>query len=120
VDGRTRRILGSVEFAIPVTSAALILDREIRNLSILKHIGLTIPESNRWWPIFQRYLVFLGDRVDALGGNSAQVQSPNISARQRTGKLPRARRQRRAFGQRSAWVSASLASLPNPSGFPHT
>jgi hypothetical protein len=39
VDGRTRRILGSVELAIPVTSAVLMLDRETRHLSILKHIG---------------------------------------------------------------------------------
>lgn len=82
VDGRTHRILGSVEFSIPVTKAALIIDREVRNLSILKHIALTIPSTNRWYPIFQRYLGFLGERVDALGGDSSTIHpNPDGSGR---------------------------------------
>ena len=76
VEGRSRRIIGSVEFSIPVTKAALILDREIRDYSILQHIGQTIPSTNRWYPIFLRYLAFLGERVDALGGDSSSVH-PN-------------------------------------------
>lgn len=76
VEGRTRRILGSVEIDIPVSKAALLLDREQQVYSIMQHIGTTIPSTNRWHPIFLRYLDFLGARVDGLGGDAGSIH-PN-------------------------------------------
>ncbi|MGL5816777.1 MAG: galactose oxidase-like domain-containing protein [Phycicoccus sp.] len=82
VDGRTRRIIGSVELEIPVSKAALLLDREVRTLSLMRHIGSTIPTTSRWYPIFQRYLGFLGERVDGLGGDAVSVHpNPDGSGR---------------------------------------
>ncbi len=73
VDGATRRVTGAFQINIPVTKAELILDREIRNLSLMKHIATTIPSTNRWYPIFLRYLHGLSLRVNALGGDSKNV-----------------------------------------------
>jgi hypothetical protein len=73
VDGRTRRVTGAFQITIPVSKAELILDREIRNLSLMKHIGTTIPSTNRWHPIFLRYLHGLSLRVNALGGDAKTV-----------------------------------------------
>ena len=76
VSGNTGRVTGTFQIDIPVTSAVLILDREVRTLSIMKHIATTIPSTNRWYPIFLRYLKGLSDRVDALGGDASSVH-PN-------------------------------------------
>ena len=67
VDGRTFRIVGTFQFTIEVGEAAEILPELVRNLSVLKHIALSIPAENRWYPVFERYLSELGDRVRALG-----------------------------------------------------
>ncbi|MBL8178873.1 MAG: DUF1929 domain-containing protein [Bryobacterales bacterium] len=76
VSGRTRQIIGSVEFRIPVSKAELILDEEARNLSVMKHIASRIPPGNRWWGIIKRYVHQLGLKVDALGGDARGVH-PN-------------------------------------------
>jgi hypothetical protein len=76
VSGRGNRIIGSCEFRIPVSKAELILDDEIRNLSVFKHILTTIPTDNRWYPLIQRYVHHLGVKVDALGGNADSIH-PN-------------------------------------------
>ena len=76
VDGRTRTIVGSVEIAIPVSKASLLLSKETQTYSIMSHIGTTIPSTNRWYPIFQRYLGFLAERIDGLGGDSGSIH-PN-------------------------------------------
>ncbi len=73
VDGRTGRVIGAVEISIPVSKAALIVDDEIRDLSVMKHILSTIPPDNRWYPVFKLYVSGLGDRVDALGGDPGSV-----------------------------------------------
>jgi len=75
VSGNTGRVTGTFQIDIPVTTAVLILDREVRTLSIMKHIATTIPSTNRWYPIFLRYLKGLSDRVDALGGDSTTVHA---------------------------------------------
>jgi hypothetical protein len=73
VDGFTQQVIGAFELAIPVSKAEIILDEEVRNLSVMKHIGTTIPPGNRWYSIFQRYLHGLSVKVDALGGDSGSV-----------------------------------------------
>lgn len=82
VDGRSRRVIGSVDFAIPVSKANLLLAREARLYSVMQHVGLTIPSDNRWYPLFLRYLAFLGDRVDGFGGDSGTIHpNPDGSGR---------------------------------------
>lgn len=73
VDGRKLRVIGTTQFDIHVKTAPQILPRFLRNLSVLKHIALSIPQDSRWYPIFERYLGELGDRIRALGGNPDDV-----------------------------------------------
>ncbi|MCC5599755.1 galactose oxidase early set domain-containing protein [Nostoc favosum] len=73
VAGRIGQIIGSCEFRIPVSKAELILDEEVRSLSVLKHIVTTIPTDNRWYPLMKRYVHHLGLKVDALGGDAKTV-----------------------------------------------
>ena len=96
VSGLSHKVLGTTEFRIKVSQAAD-CSRFLQNLAVLKHIALSIPQSNRWYPIFQRYLADLGDRIRAFGGDPDAVEaSPNGH-----GKEPR------TPGERSG-----LAALP--------
>jgi hypothetical protein len=82
VDGSTRQIIGSFEISIPVAQPEVILDEEVRTLSVLRHVATTIPPGNRWYPIFMRYLGLLAGKVDALGGDSTTVHgNPDGSGR---------------------------------------
>ncbi|MDQ3935349.1 MAG: galactose oxidase early set domain-containing protein, partial [Actinomycetota bacterium] len=73
IDGQSRQVIGAFEFTIPVSSAELIVDEEKRTLSVMKHIATTIPPTDRWYPIFLRYLHGLGKRFRALGGDPDTV-----------------------------------------------
>lgn len=73
VDGASGRVIGAVEVSIPVSKASLILDDEIRDLSVMKHILSTIPPTNRWYPVFKLYVAGLAEKVDALGGDAGSV-----------------------------------------------
>nr|WP_281723014.1 galactose oxidase early set domain-containing protein [Nitrosomonas nitrosa] len=80
VSGRGGKIIGSCEFRIPVSKAELILDDEIRNLSVFKHVLTTIPTDNRWYPLMQRYVHHFELKVNALGGNAGSIHpNPNGS-----------------------------------------
>lgn len=82
VDGAEGRVIGSCEFRIPVSKAELIVGEERRSLSVLRHVVGTIPPSNRWYPLMQRYVAHLGRKVDALGGDAAAVHgNPDGSGR---------------------------------------
>jgi hypothetical protein len=74
VDGRTFKVLGTTEFRIQVSQAEKLLPQFLHNLAVLKHIALSIPPSNRWYPIFQRYLSELGERIRAFGGDPDVVR----------------------------------------------
>lgn len=73
VSGYPRRIIGSFQITIPVHTAAEILPREIRKLSVLRHIGESIPATNRWHLVWTRYLGEIADRVKGLGGNPDDI-----------------------------------------------
>ena len=49
------------------------LGAEERNLSVLRWIGKSIPVESRWFPVFERYLVQLAERVSEMGGDPVQV-----------------------------------------------
>jgi len=76
VNGLTQRIIGAFEFNIDVTKAELMLDEEVRTLSVMKHIVNTIPTTNRWYKILKQYVHGISLKVDALGGNSNEIH-PN-------------------------------------------
>lgn len=73
VDGASGRVTGAIEFGIPVSKAPLIVEEETRTLSVMRHIAVSIPPENRWYPVFQRYLHAQAGRVDALGGDASIV-----------------------------------------------
>ncbi len=88
VDGRRLRVVGATQFDIRVSTADDIRPRMQRNLSVLRHIQQAIPVSNRWYPVFQRYLGELADRFRALGGNPDEVEA-SPSGGGRPGERPR-------------------------------
>lgn len=74
----SRRIIGSFQLNMPVTTADLMLANEIRTLGVLKHIHNAIPVTDSWYSIFNKYLKGLSDKVDGLGGDASNVPaSPN-------------------------------------------
>lgn len=82
VNGITQKVIGAFELTVPVSSRELIIEDEVRTLSVMKHIATTIPPDSRWYPIFRRYLVGLGSKVDALGGDADAVHpNPDGSGR---------------------------------------
>ena len=74
VSGRTRKVLGTTEFRIKVGKAPELLPQFLHDLAVLKHIALSIPAANRWYPVFERYLAELGDRIRAFGGDPDAVR----------------------------------------------
>jgi hypothetical protein len=73
VDGRTHKVIGTFQFDILVKTSQDILPHANRNLSVLKHIAKAIPIENRWYPVFQRYLEELEDRIRGFGGNPDEI-----------------------------------------------
>lgn len=108
VSGVSRQVIGSFELTIPVSKEELIVEDEVRNLSVLKHIATTIPPNNRWYPIFQRYLHLLGAKVNALGGDADAVQpNPDGSGRP---YLPPPERPRRRLCL-PGWATSLVAAV---------
>lgn len=70
---RARRMLGAFQFNIPVKTDPEILPTAIRQLAILRYIQQTIPTTNRWHPIFARWLDGLAAKIAGLGGDPTQV-----------------------------------------------
>jgi hypothetical protein len=63
----TKRVLGAVEIAVPVQHAADIILGEIRKYTVLKYIRTRIPASDIWWPVFDRYVREIEDRLVGFG-----------------------------------------------------
>ncbi len=105
--GLPRYVVGTFEMFISVSTSELIRPEEERTLAVLKHIAGTIKPASRWYAVFQRYLVDLGDKVRGVGGSPGQIDpSP-------TGESPRPTDDRDPHTQRCCrltwWVVALMA-----------
>ena len=73
-----RYITGAFQVDIHVQTEATILPFDENTLAIFKWRLEVMDPTNRWYPILQRYIAYLSDRIDGLRGNSAAiVPSPN-------------------------------------------
>jgi murein tripeptide amidase MpaA len=68
-----RRVLGAFQITIPVKTKEILLEPEERLLSVLRYIFQGIPQHNRWYPVFQRYLQQIAGRVIDLGGDPGKI-----------------------------------------------
>ena len=68
-----RKVLGSFQVTVPVSTKQALLEPEERLLSVLRWIGESIPHSDRWYPVFHRYIEQTAIRVNDLGGNASHV-----------------------------------------------
>jgi hypothetical protein len=66
---RWRKVTGSFQLSIPVETKDVILPSELRRLSVLRWVQKSIPEHNRWYAVFKKYLHTMADRARAMGGN---------------------------------------------------
>ena len=73
IDGMSKSILGSFELVVPVSSAELIVEDEMRYLAVIKNIALSIPAEDRWYPIFNKHIKRTEDRVRGFGMNPDEV-----------------------------------------------
>jgi hypothetical protein len=86
-DGRRRRVLATVQLTIPITTSEEILPEEIRKLAVLRHIASKMADTNKWWPIFERWLAIIADRVRGMGGDPDSVR-PSSTGNPPSGKPP--------------------------------
>lgn len=96
--GFPRRVVGTFELFISVSTSEAIRPEEERTLAVLKHIAGTIKPSSRWYAIFQRYLAGTEDKVRGVGGAPEQIgPSPN-------GEPPRPTDDRDEKRRRCCWL----------------
>jgi len=69
-----RKVLGVFHLTIPVSTKELLLQPEIRRLSILRFIEQAIPVESRWYLVFRRYVDQIADRVTYMGGDPSLVE----------------------------------------------
>jgi hypothetical protein len=66
--------VGSFEVKIPVTTGEKMLPMEKNTLAIMKWRMHQMLPSNRWYPVLQRYIIYLSDRVNGLGGDAEKIK----------------------------------------------
>jgi hypothetical protein len=73
-----RYVVGTFQVKIPVTTRDTMLFPEENTLAIMKWRLEQMAPSNRWYPVLERYIGYIADRVDGLGGDSGSIlPSPN-------------------------------------------
>jgi hypothetical protein len=68
-----RRVSGAFQLTIPVKTKHALLPTEERQLSVLRWIAEAIPQHNRWYPVFRRYLQQIAGRVKVFGGDPTHI-----------------------------------------------
>ena len=67
------RFLGGFRIAIPVGTPTELLPLETRRLALLRYMAQAVPPTNRWHPIYARWLDLLALKVRGLGGDPDKV-----------------------------------------------
>ncbi|MDP9175378.1 MAG: hypothetical protein M3O30_16170 [Planctomycetota bacterium] len=73
-----RYAVGSFVVQIPVTTADNILPSEMNTLAVMKWRLQEMMPSNRWYPVLQRYMSYISDRITGLGGDPNSIP-PSLS-----------------------------------------
>ncbi|HZY35460.1 MAG TPA: hypothetical protein VFE53_02360 [Mucilaginibacter sp.] len=69
-----RYVTGTFQVKIPVRNKATMLLPEENTLAIMKARLQAMSPANRWYPVLQRYILYLSARIDGLGGDSAAIK----------------------------------------------
>jgi hypothetical protein len=83
-----RTVRGAFQVSIPVKTKSVMLAPEENALSILKWIELSVPQNDRWYPVFTRYVSQIGQRVLGLGGDPGKIHPSPIGQGGPPGKPP--------------------------------
>jgi murein tripeptide amidase MpaA len=92
-----RRVLGAFQLTIPVKTKEVLLEREERDLSVLRWIAEAIPHHNRWYLVFHRYLEQIAGRVTAFGGDPTKILPSPTGEGRRKHRRHEEHEERRAF-----------------------
>jgi len=68
-----RKVSGTFQLSIPVSTKGQILPAAERDLSVMRWILEVTPITSRWYPVLVRYVEALGDRIGGLGGDPATI-----------------------------------------------
>jgi hypothetical protein len=69
-----RKVTGSFEFEIPISTGPLLLAREERKLAVLRWVQERLGADAAWRLVFGRYLGQIADRVHAFGGDPDRIK----------------------------------------------
>jgi len=73
IQANWRYVVGTFQVKIPVTVPKLLLPVEENTYSILSWRFQNMAPSNRWHPVFKRYLGYIAARIQGLGGNPGTI-----------------------------------------------
>jgi hypothetical protein len=76
--GSWRYVVGTFQVKIPVSDGSTILPQEQNTLAIMKWRLQQMAPANRWYPVLQRYISYISDRVAGLGGDPNAIP-PSLS-----------------------------------------
>ncbi len=69
-----RRTTGVFQLNIPVGTKKELLGPAERLYAIMLWIRQAIPLQSRWYPVFERYIKLMGDRVGGMGGDPTRIK----------------------------------------------
>jgi hypothetical protein len=75
-----RRVLSSFQVAVPIEPAEQLLEPEERLFAFFQWILSTLNSGDRWYPVIERYVCQLGNRVETLGGNPVAIPPSPVGA----------------------------------------
>jgi hypothetical protein len=74
VQAKKHRVIGAVQLDVPITTSEDILPDEERKLAVLRWIAQQMEPTDRWWPIFERWLSNIAGRVRGMGGDPDSIE----------------------------------------------
>jgi hypothetical protein len=80
-----RTVRSSFDLDIRVAGGPTFVEAETRAASVLRQIGAAIGSSDRWRPVFDRYLELLAAKVVALGGHLVEPDGGRSYPRSESG-----------------------------------
>jgi subtilase family serine protease len=73
-----RYVVGAFQLAIPVSTGADLLATDESALALFKWKLKSLPHTNRWYAVIERYIEELSGRVDSFGGVASTVEPTQL------------------------------------------